>query len=162
VLYTSSKKLFGIKIEMSISVNKTFLLWNKFMSLKKLINYDIISDLISLQVYNKDYFKPFDPNKEFIKYAPKEVHNFSNLLNDFLCFELEVGLYLIFEHKGNNNGHETLNYIINVWFPNSAYDFDNRTHFEVLSEKYDKDSDNSEEEIWIPFKPRLRIRNSIK
>ena len=76
---------------MSISVNKTFLLWNKFMFLKKLINHDIKSDLISLQVYYKDYIKPFDPNKKFIKHAPKEVHNFSNLPNDFLCFELEVG-----------------------------------------------------------------------
>jgi AraC family transcriptional regulator len=38
--------------------------------------------------------------------------------------------------------------------PNSAYELDDREHFELLGEKYKNNDPNSEEEIWIPIRPK--------
>ncbi|MEP7234441.1 MAG: GyrI-like domain-containing protein, partial [Ignavibacteriota bacterium] len=49
----------------------------------------------------------------------------------------------------------TFQYILRTWVPNSNYELDDRPHFEILGEKYKKDDPSSEEEIWIPIKPRV-------
>ena len=36
----------------------------------------------------------------------------------------------------------------------SKYSIDNRPHFEIIGEKYKNNDPNSEEEIWIPIKPK--------
>ncbi|MFM9945765.1 MAG: GyrI-like domain-containing protein, partial [Bacteroidia bacterium] len=44
--------------------------------------------------------------------------------------------------------------IYGTWIPNSEYNLDNRPHFEILGEKYKNNHPDSEEEIWIPIKPK--------
>lgn len=149
----SEKKFIVLSQKMSISENKTFVLWNSFMKRKEEIKNGIGSDLYSIQVYEKDYFEEFNPNIEFIKMAGIEVNSFETIPNEFETFVLKAGKYAVFEYKGNpNNGGEAFQYIFQEWLPKSGFSLDNRPHFEILGEKYKNNSDESEEEIWIPIK----------
>jgi AraC family transcriptional regulator len=69
-------------------------------------------------------------------------------------FRLEGGLYAVFDFKGSGNDKSIFQYIFGTWLPGSDYNLDNRPHFEVLGEKYKNNDPGSEEEIWIPIKPR--------
>jgi AraC family transcriptional regulator len=70
-------------------------------------------------------------------------------------FLLPGGLYAVFHYKGlPSEGAKTFQYIFGTWLPGSEYALDNRPHFEVLGERYNNNSPDSEEEIWIPVKPR--------
>ena len=147
------KKLIVLTQKMSILENKTFLLWNSFMKRKGEIQNTIGSDLYSIQIYESDYFDGFNPQKEFLKMAGVEVNSFENIPDRMEAYVLNGGKYAVFEYKGNpNNGSEAFQYIFQEWLPNSGYTLDNRPHFEILGTKYKKDSDESEEEIWIPIK----------
>ncbi|MDP4819728.1 MAG: GyrI-like domain-containing protein [Saprospiraceae bacterium] len=58
-------------------------------------------------------------------------------------------------YKGPSSDSATFfQFIFGTWLPNSDYILDDRPHFEVLEERYTNDDPNSEEEIWIPIKPR--------
>jgi len=146
------KKLLGMSLEMSLAKNRTRELWLSFIPQLKLIETRIGNKLFSLQVYDEDYFKHFDPEWEFEKWALAEVKNFSLIPDEMEPFELQGGLYAVFQYKGM--GTEIFSYIFEQWLPNSAYSIDYRPHFEILGEKYKQGSPNSEEEIWIPVKPK--------
>jgi AraC family transcriptional regulator len=45
-------------------------------------------------------------------------------------------------------------YIYNEWLPNSPWELDHRPHFERLGAKYKNEDPNSEEDIYIPVRPR--------
>ena len=147
------KKLVVLTKKMSISENKTFLLWNSFMKRKGEIQNAIGSDLFSIQIYESDYFDRFNPKKEFLKMAGVEITSFGNIPDRMEAFVLKSGKYAVFEYKGNpKNGGEAFQYIFQEWLPNSGFSLDNRPHFEILGTKYKNESDESEEEIWIPIK----------
>jgi AraC family transcriptional regulator len=147
------KKLVVLTQKMSISENKTFLLWNSFMKRKGEIQNAIGSDLFSIQIYESDYFDRFNPKKEFLKMAGVEITSFGNIPDRMEAFVLKSGKYAVFEYKGNpKNGGEAFQYIFQEWLPNSGFSLDNRPHFEILGTKYKNESDESEEEIWIPIK----------
>jgi AraC family transcriptional regulator len=70
-------------------------------------------------------------------------------------FTLTSGLYAVFQYKGTaNEAAGTFQYILGTWLPNSEYTLDSRPHFEILGEKYKNNDPDSEEEIWIPIKPK--------
>jgi len=146
------KKLLGVCLEMSLAENRTGELWRSFMPSMKEIETRVGSNLYSLQVYDEDYFQQFDPLREFEKWALAEVMNFSVIPDEMEPFELPGGLYAVFQHKGM--GTEIFQYIFSEWLPKSGYLLDNRPHFEILGEKYRQGSPDSEEEIWIPVKPK--------
>ncbi|MFC6096005.1 GyrI-like domain-containing protein [Flavobacterium qiangtangense] len=147
------KKLVVLTQKMSIFENKTFLLWNSFMKRKGEIQNAIGSDLFSIQIYESNYFEGFNPKKEFLKMAGLEVNSLENIPNGMEAYVLKSGKYAVFEYKGNpKSGGEAFQYIFQEWFPNSGFSLDNRPHFEILGTKYKNDSDESEEEIWIPIK----------
>ena len=87
-------------------------------------------------------------------------------------FILKGGLYAVFLYHGAASAAEgTFRDILGIWLPGSAYCLDDRPHFEILGEKYKNESPDSEEELWIPIKPRevsyslapwLTLRSSIK
>ena len=146
-------KLIVLTQKMSLSENKTFLLWNSFMKRRSEIQNAIGADLYSIQIYEKDYFDGFDPHKEFVKMAGVEVNSFENIPDKMEAYVLKGGKYAVFEYKGNpNNGGEAFQYIFQEWLPASGFALDDRAHFEILGAKYKKDEDESEEEIWIPIK----------
>jgi AraC family transcriptional regulator len=148
------KRLIGTRLTMSLANNKTGELWRSFMSRRKEIANNISNDLISMQIYNANYFIEFNPANEFEKWATIEVANFYNLPEDMETFILTGGLYAVFDYKGSSTESSVFQYIFGTWLPNSDYLLDNRPHFEVLGAKYKNADPESEEEIWIPIRPK--------
>ena len=147
------RKMVGLRLTMSLSMNRTRELWQNFMRLRQQIKNQVGSDLYSIQLYDDLYFKTFSPHTTFEKLAAVEVKDFNGVPPEMVSFTLPSGLYAVFLHKGAaSTGPATFNYIFSTWLPNSEYHLDNRPHFEVLGEKYKNDDPDSEEEIWIPVK----------
>jgi AraC family transcriptional regulator len=146
------KKLIGKRITLSLFNNKTAELWKSFMPRRTEIQNSIGTDLYSMQKYDASYFKTFNPNTEFEKWAAIAVTDFNEIPEGMESIILVGGLYAVFIHKGDvKNASKTFEYIFGTWLPNSEYVLDDRMHFEVLGEKYKNNDPDSEEEIWIPI-----------
>lgn len=150
------RKLAGKKLIMSFSEYKVAELWNDFMRRRKEFKNNITGDLISMTVYQPGFFTSFDPAKEFEKWAAMEVSDFENVPPDIDTFLLKGGLYAVFEYKGSSNDNSIYDYIFRTWMPESNYLLDERPHFEVLGSKYKNNDIDSEEEIWIPVRPKQK------
>ena len=148
------KNLVGKRMKMSLSKNKTGELWRSFMPRLKEITNRLTSDLISMQIYDSSYFTNFNPISEFEKWASVEVSSFDSVPKEMESIMLAGGLYAVFNYKGSSADSSIFQYIFNTWLPNSEYQLDNRSHFEVFGEKYKNNDPNSEEEIWIPIKEK--------
>ena len=151
----AEKKLVGKRMIMSFSNNKTGELWRSFMPRRKEIQNNIGAELYSIQIYAPLFFNNFNPNTAFEKWATIEVTNFDTVPNEMEAFTLTSGLYAVFLYQGSaSEAANTFQYISGTWLPNSEYNLDNRPHFEILGEKYKNNDPDSEEEIWIPIKPK--------
>jgi AraC family transcriptional regulator len=151
----SEKKLIGKRLKMSLSNNRTAELWQSFMPLRKQVK-TISADLFSMQVYDSPlYFKHFNPDTVFEKWAAAEVADFNTVPEGMEAYTLKGGLYAVFLHKGPaSEGEKTFRYIFMTWLPGSEYELDDREHFEILGDKYSNNEPDSEEEIWIPVKTK--------
>lgn len=148
-------KLVGKKLTQSRTNDKTAELWKSFMPVKNKIQNTLNSDLFSLSIYDSNYFSEYNPDKEFQKWAAVEVAEFLSEDMEFETMDLEGGLYLSYLHKGDFNQYlQNWLYVFQVWLPASNYELDNRPHFEILGEKYKNNDPESEEEVWIPIKPK--------
>lgn len=147
----SDRKLIGIPLSMSLNDNRTGLLWSSFMPRKKEILNGIGNELYSLQIYPSDYFMNFNPATPFEKWAAIEVKDFEFIPEGMMPFQLESGLYAVFNYRGLNTDHRIFEYIYREWIPSSEYKLAPRPHFELLGDKYKNADPNSEEEIWIPL-----------
>ena len=154
IVELTEKKLVGIPLSMSLAENKTGLLWSTFMPRRHEVLNQNNNDLISLQIYGPQHFNAFNPKNEFIKWACVEVNSFENLPAGMETLTLQAGTYAIFDYKGLNTDNSIFQYIFGSWLPSSLYVLDDRPHFEILGEKYKNNDPDSEEEIWIPIKPR--------
>ena len=151
----TEKKLVGKRMTMSLSNNKTRELWQSFMRRRKEIQNNIGQDLYSVQVHNPGYFDNFNPGREFTKWATTEVTDFDHVPTEMETLTLPGGLYAVFFHRGDASaGPKIFQFIFETWLPNSDYLLDNRPHFEILGEKYKNNDPTSEEEIWIPIRPK--------
>ena len=146
------KKLIGRRLKMSIINDKTAQLWGEFGPSIKHISNRVSSDKISLQVYDSSYFREFNPNNEFEKWALVEVQDFDEIPEGMEPFVLNGGTYAVFDYKGSSSDKSIFQYIFMTWLPNSEFQLDSRPHFEILGEKYKNNDPSSEEEIWIPIK----------
>lgn len=147
-------KLIGMKMQMSLRHNRTGELWQAFMpALKQKITSSNV-DRYSLQIYPTNYFLEFDPSREFLKWAAIELNDVNDIPSGFERMTLEEGLYAVFLYKGLSTDTSIFNYIFTQWLPASEYQLDQRPHFEILGDKYRNNDPNSEEEIWIPIKPK--------
>jgi AraC family transcriptional regulator len=146
--------LVGMQQRMSITFDQTLPLWQSFMprlmEIKKLAS----PDLFSVEVYpDADYFKAFDPNKDFIKWAAASVQEAENCPIGMDRLLIPEGEYAVFPYVGKaSKAFETYQYIYEEWIPNSAYKLDDRPHFAIMGANYKGEADDSEEEIWIPVK----------
>ena len=149
------KKLIGQRLSMSLAENKTLQLWQTFMPRRNEIQFRLNNDLISMQVY-ADIFT-YNPTILFEKWAAVEVSDAAQVIEGMETYHLQGGMYAVFLHKGASQmlARQTFEYIYNEWLPISGYELDKREHFEVLGEKYKRNDENSEEEIWIPVKIKL-------
>ncbi len=150
----SKKKLIGKQLTMSLADNKTAELWRSFVPRRREITNNLTNDLISMQVYMPAHFADFKPANEFIKWAAVEVSDFDQVPDEMETFTLPGGLYAVFDYKGSGNDPRIFQYIFGTWLPGSAYDLDDRPHFEILGDRYKNNDPASEEEIWIPIKSK--------
>ena len=146
------KKLVGKHMITSFAKDNTRQLWQSFMPDRNKIINKVNQDLFSLQVYPEGYFTAFDPNIPFEKWALVEVGDDDSVPENMETFLFTGGLYAVFNHIGMDIS--IFNYIYSIWIPASNYLLDNRPHFEILGEKYKQGSPLSEEEIWIPIRPK--------
>ncbi len=137
---------------MSLTDNRTGQLWGSFGPRIKEVKNRVTSDKISMQVYDDSYHSNFNPTTEFEKWATVEVSDFKDIPEGMETFDLISGEYAVFDYKGSSSDNSIFQYIFMSWLPNSKYQLDNRSHFEVLGETYRNNDPNSEEEIWIPVK----------
>lgn len=148
------KKLIGYRIKMSLTDNKTGQLWGQFAPRIKEIQNRVSEDKVSMQIYPPLYYTPFNPGKEFEKWATVEVQDFEKIPNGMEPFILEKGLYAVFDYQGSSSDNSIYQYIFSEWLPKSNYVVDDRPHFEVLGATYKNNDPNSEEEIWIPIREK--------
>lgn len=150
----NEKKLIGKRLTMSLANNRTGELWKSFIPRRTDILNTLTNDMISMQVYESPHFANFKPTNEFEKWAAAEVTSFDIVPNDMETFTLPGGSYAVFDYKGSSTDNSIFQYIFGKWLPSSHYDLDDRPHFEVIGEKYKNNDPTSEEEIWIPIKPK--------
>lgn len=150
----AEKKLVGRRIRMSLANNKGSQLWGSFMPARKEIRNTIGSEIYALEVYDAGYFDSFNPAAEFDKWAAVAVGDFGDVPASMETITA-AGLYAVFLHKGSaSSGVKTYEYIFMNWLPNSDFLVDLRPHFAVMGEKYKGEDSASEEELWVPIKPR--------
>ena len=106
----------------------------------------------SLQVYPADFFQSFDIKKEFTKWAGLEILSENTIPKGMSLLTIPGGKYAVFTHVGPDTS--IFQQIYGAWIPNSAYNLDDRPHFELLDEHYKKGDPYSKEEIWIPINLR--------
>ncbi|MBS2099289.1 GyrI-like domain-containing protein [Carboxylicivirga linearis] len=152
IVLGQERKLVGVNKQMSLADFKPAELWKHFMPLQHKIKNRVNNELIALTEYSDDYFTDFNPERVFVKWALAEVNNFNVVPENMQTLVVRSGLYAVFNYKGAANNNTVFQYIFNDWLPASSYQLDDRPHFEILGEKYDNHSPNSEEEIWIPVK----------
>ncbi|HEY0652421.1 MAG TPA: GyrI-like domain-containing protein [Chryseosolibacter sp.] len=150
----SEKKLVGLSTRLSLTQNRTAALWQSFQNRKKEITNAINTDRISLQLYDANYFRDFNPSKEFTKWAAVEVFDFSSVPSDMQTLIIPAGEYAVFHYKGSSTDNSIFQYIFSVWLPKSDYALDNRPHFEVLGDKYKNADPSSEEDIYVPVRKK--------
>lgn len=156
ICHLKSKTLVGISTKMSIFNNKTAQLWGQFGPKIIKVENKCNSDKISLQIYPDNYFKAFSPTTEFTKWACVEVSSIKNLPENCEQLIVQAGDYAVFNYKGSSQNTQIFEDIFTKWLPNSEYLIDNRPHFEILGDKYKNNDADSEEEIWIPIKKKIR------
>ena len=151
----NEKKFVGKNLKMSFADNKTFELWREFMPRRNEIKNAVETKLYSIEIYDKAFFENFDPISLFEKLAAVEVTNFENIPQNFESLVAPKGLYAVFVYKGKSSGAAKFyQNIFQNWLPNSEFSLDTRPHFAVMGEKYKNDSDDSEEEVFIPVKTK--------
>ncbi|MFO1526619.1 MAG: GyrI-like domain-containing protein [Turneriella sp.] len=151
------KKFIGMAMRMSFAENKTVALWRGFMPRRAEIPHTISSELYSGEIYPANYFNPFNPVTEFEKWALVEVASPASVPPGMETLTSPAGTYAVFIRRGPaSDGPKTYQHIFGVWLPQSDYLLDERPHFAVMGEKYKHDAADSEEELWIPIKPRAR------
>ena len=149
------KKLVGKRLIMSLANNRTGELWRSFRPRRAEITNNLNRDFVSMSIYGPGHFAEFEPTDEFEKWAAVEVNGFNDVPADMNTFILPGGLYAVFDYRGSSSDSTIFQYIFTTWLPKSPFELDARPHFEILGEKYKNKDSDSEEEIWIPLKPRV-------
>ena len=152
----NTRLLVGKNLTTNMLNNRTFELWSSFMPNKKQIANTIGSDLYSIQCYNQAInYQEYNHAEDYTLWAAIEVSSYGTLPKHYSKFTLDGGLYAVFIHRGlAANFKKTMNAIFEDWLPTSNYKIDHRPHFEILGDKYKNNHPSSEEEVWIPIKPK--------
>jgi len=147
----SAKTLVGDMLEMSFDNIQTPILWRNFMPRRNQILNAVSTELYSVQILKK--FELPTAKSEFEKWACVEVTEVANIPQNMKVLTIPKGLYAVFHYKGlDTEGYKVFQWIFNQWLPNTDFEFDSRPQFEILSEKYKRNSVDSEEDIYIPIK----------
>ncbi|WP_139958156.1 GyrI-like domain-containing protein [Flavicella sediminum] len=154
-IQTFDKKIIiGKKTRMSLVQNKTQKLWQCFMPKRNEIENTKGIEFFSIEIYdNLDFFKNFNPNNQFEKWAAVEVTKIGKFPSDFEVLETIEGEYAVFHYHGDAaNAFNFYQYIYGDWLPNSKYILDKRPHFSIMGAAYKNNDPNSEEDICVPIR----------
>lgn len=150
-----AKIIAGQRLTMSFAQNKTGALWQSFMPRRAEIKNAVNTSFYSVEVYPSGFFDDFKPTNEFEKWAGIEVKDDAEQPGGIELLTIPAGQYAVFTHRGPASaGPKTYQYIFGIWLPNSDYIIDDRPHFALMDEKYKHEQSDSEEDIYIPVKPR--------
>jgi AraC family transcriptional regulator len=153
IVELSSKQLVGMWREMSRIDDKTGELWAAFMPRRNEVTNRSTQDYISLQVFPDGPAQLSDPAARFAKWALVEVTDLASVPKGMVSYTLKAGTYAVFQHVGPASDLSTFSYIFTEWLPSSsAYELDDREHFEVLPPDYDARDPKAREQIWIPIR----------
>lgn len=157
-----TKYFIGRRIQTTLLANATAGLWRSFMPLRKQLAQVIGNHLYSIEIYNPALnFNYFNQSTPFEKWAAVEVPESAMAPPELEKLQISEGLYAVFVYKGAASDFmQVFTYIFNTWFPESDYEVDNtRPHFEVMGDKYNNTSADSEEEIWVPVKHKSAVNS---
>lgn len=146
-----AKLLIGMSTTMSITTDATYKLFSSFMPRRKEIVHLINSNTLDLRIYPTNYFRHFDPNTEFTKWALVEVESAEPIPMGMQKFDLKSGLYAVFTYTGDIHETRIFQEIFTFWLPNSEYTLDDRPHFEIMF-PCEKKQNIVKQEIYIPIK----------
>ncbi|MEC3885350.1 GyrI-like domain-containing protein [Halobacillus sp. HZG1] len=155
MIVLEEKKMVGKSIRMTLAEDATQELWKSFMPHRQSIPDRVDERLYNLKVFDQGFDpKQFHPSTPFVKWAAVEVlprtHNEDPGMETLV---LKGGLYAVFLHRGPaDRFNQTLQYIFEEWLPASAYDLDDRAHFERFTIDYHPADPEAVEEVWIPVK----------
>jgi len=154
ILEIGEKKLAGIRILTTLSANKTFELWNRFMPRLKEVEQKIEGALYSVRKYPANFgTDTFTFDTEFEEWAAIEVVTHDRIPPGVEKLSISAGKYAVFNYVGlASDFPPTAQYIYMSWIPGSQFRLDDREHFAVMGKKYLPNSPSSEEEIWVPVK----------
>ncbi|MDW7733029.1 MAG: GyrI-like domain-containing protein [Methanolobus sp.] len=147
------KKLIGMHRRMSLAQNTAVELWRRFMPKRTEIRNRADSMYISMNVFPEGQKGLLSTKTFFEKWAAVEVTSYDMLPEGMETYTLQGGKYAVFIHKGPASAFpKTMQHIFVNWLPDSEYELDNREHFEILSEDYNPNDPEAEEEVWVPVK----------
>jgi len=143
--------LCGASEAMSLGTFTPWTLWPRVMKRLSQIGNRTSPDLISLRNFNGiPVFGP-EANPPFTYWGGVEVVAANK---GFEHLDIPAGTYAVFHYKGLSSDSTIWRYIYSQWLPNSEWELDDRPHFERLGAKYKNNDPNSEEEIFIPVRPK--------
>ena len=143
--------LCGASEAMSLQTFTPWTLWPRVMPRLAQIRNRTSQDLISLRNFNGiPVFGP-QANPDFTYWGGVEVLETNK---GFEHLEIPAGTYAVFHYKGLSSDSTIWRYIYSQWLPNSEWELDERPHFERLVSKYKNYDPTSEEDIYIPIRPK--------
>ena len=143
--------LCGASEAMSLQTFTPWTLWPRVMPRLAQIRNRTSQDLISLRNFNGiPVFGP-QANPDFTYWGGVAVLEANK---GFEHLEIPAGTYAVFHYKGLSSDSTIWRYIYSQWLPNSEWELDERPHFERLGSKYKNDDPTSEEDIYIPIRPK--------
>lgn len=157
----SPKSIVGNKNPMSFASDTTRELFQSFMPRRMTIPKRMSIETLCVQNYPEGFFRNFNPAATFEKWAAVEVSDFDSAPEGMETMIIPEGLYAVFLFKGRTS--EAGSFFSNIfmnWFPASQHELDVRPHFEILGAKYKHDSADSEEEVWIPLKAKIKLKRT--
>ena len=151
IIVLERKHLIGMSMPMSFAQHDPSLLWKVFQPRKKEIQNRIGENLYSLEVYPIDFFREFDMQRIFQKWAAIETSDTSLIPNGMQCIDI-FGMYAVFNYQGTHaDAKKFYSFIFQEWLPSSSYILDERPHFACMDENYIPNDPYSQETIWIPI-----------
>ena len=153
IISRAETSVVGMKKEMSLMHDQTFVLWNQFMSRRQEIKNNKNAELISMTEYRGGMsLQHFTPQTIFDKWACVEVNDNKELPEGFESKMLPETLYAVFTYRGKAEGAGNFfRKIFTEWLPNSGYQLGEGPHLAIMGEKYKGNVEDSEEEIFIPI-----------
>lgn len=156
IIMIEDRKLVGMNIQTTLTKKEeTIQLWKNFMPRRFEIDDHCESGYFSVQCYNNgSSYESFTPHTVYQKWAAIEVHKFGAIPEGMEKHLLQGGQYAVFTHQGPMDVFKhTMDYIYQIWLPNSGYQLDDRDHFEIMGNKYfGPNHPESEEDVWVPIK----------